>query len=145
MSERFPVRLYRLLLRAYPRRFRERYGAEMTEDAQALLAQRRAAHGVWGVLSAWWLIARDLLRSAARERLLARRTTSTESIRRGDATMLVHDFRQGVRMLVRAPGFAAAAVLRRRARISRRRRRTCWIFARGAGRWSRSARWGRRR
>jgi putative ABC transport system permease protein len=111
MSERFPVRLYRLLLRAYPRRFRERYGAEMTEDAQALLAQRRAAHGVWGVLSAWWLIARDLLRSAARERLLARRTTSTESTRRGDATMLVHDFRQGVRMLVRAPGFAAAAVL----------------------------------
>jgi putative ABC transport system permease protein len=111
MSERAPVRLYRLLLRMYPRLFRERYGAEMVADARALLAQRRAERGVVGVLSACWLIVRDLLRSAVRERRLARQARAVHPRRRGDATMLTHDVRQGVRILLRAPGFALAAVL----------------------------------
>jgi putative ABC transport system permease protein len=111
MSEPAPVRLYRLLLRVYPQRFRERYGEEMVADARLLMARRRRERGARGVLSAWWLLLRDLLRSALRERLRSRSRRTGNPTRRGGVTMLGHDFRQGMRMLVRAPGFAAAAVL----------------------------------
>jgi predicted permease len=111
MSEAWPVRLYRLLLRAYPQRFRERYGEEMVADARALVAQRRAERSARGVLSACWLVLRDLAGSAVRERLLSRRRTAADRTTRGSATMVGHDFRQGARLLLRAPGFTLAAVL----------------------------------
>ena len=80
-------------------------------DARLLTARRRRERGARGVLSAWWLLLRDLLRSALRERLRSRSRRTGNPTRRGGVTMLGHDFRQGMRMLVRAPGFAAAAVL----------------------------------
>ena len=88
MKQSVPVRLYRWLLRAYPPRFRERYGAEMLADARALVAARRAQRGARGVLTACWLIVRDLVRSAPRERRLARRERHAHSPGRGEVTML---------------------------------------------------------
>ncbi|HSL70664.1 MAG TPA: ABC transporter permease, partial [Longimicrobiales bacterium] len=109
MSEPWAVRVYRLLMRAYPRRFRERYSEAMIADAHRLVTQWRSERGARGVVSAGWLLVRDLAGSAVRERLATRNRATGVSPRRRE-TMLTHDFRHGVRMLLRAPGFALAAI-----------------------------------
>src|SRR2546421_604066 len=61
----FSERLYRLLLRAYPRAFREDYASEMLlvfRDAYATAMRRR---GSWGVLGLWRDIAGDFITSVS--------------------------------------------------------------------------------
>ena len=94
-------RAYRLLLRLYPRAFRERFGAEML----ALFAQTSAAapRTLRGRLDLWRSTLADLVPSAARERLPARRSLSM--------SQTATDFRQAWRAIARAPFLAALVVL----------------------------------
>jgi len=93
--------LYRVLLRLYPRAFRERFGAEML----ALFAQTSAAapRTLRGRLDLWRSTLADLVPSAARERLPARRSLSM--------SQTATDFRQAWRAIARAPFLAALVVL----------------------------------
>ncbi|MGZ3682021.1 MAG: Stp1/IreP family PP2C-type Ser/Thr phosphatase [Ktedonobacterales bacterium] len=64
----FSEHLYRLLLRAYPRAFREDYASEMLlvfRDAYATAARR----GNWGVLGLWRDIAGDFITSVCIQRI----------------------------------------------------------------------------
>ncbi len=85
------MRLYRLLLRLYPRSFRNEYGAEMA----AVFRQRlRAASGPLGRASVWLGESRDMVRGA----------TAVH------ADLIRQDLRFTRRALARTPGFALTAV-----------------------------------
>src|SRR5262245_50255950 len=82
----------------------------MVADARALVASRRAAEGTRGVASAVWVVARDLARSAPRERMESRRQRRRGPDSGRGGGMFVHQFRHALRTLLRAPGFTAATV-----------------------------------
>ena len=79
-------RVYRWLLRLYPRDFRDEYGHEMS-----LLFRARATDGV---LSLWWQVLLDLMLHAPREHW----------------STMKQDLRYAVRYLGRSRGFAAVVV-----------------------------------
>ena len=62
------MRLYRLLLRAYPKAFRRLYGADLEADFEALRQRVRARDGRRGVARLWLRTIVDVLKTAARER-----------------------------------------------------------------------------
>ncbi len=84
------MRPYRLLLRLYPRSFRDEYGADMA----AIFARRVAGAGAAARIPIWVAAAVDTVRNAALVH----------------ADILRQDVRYVARSLRRAPGFAAAAV-----------------------------------
>lgn len=88
-------RLFRLLMRLYPRRYRERYGAEM----EAFFRQEREA-GEGGVF--YWI------------RLVMDHGRASHAVRRGAGDGMLRraweDLAGGVRALMRAPTFALFAV-----------------------------------
>jgi putative ABC transport system permease protein len=104
------IRLYRLLLRAYPRWFRHRFEAELLE---AFTAERhRPQHaGLIGSVRFWTAIVADLLVSSHRARRRTRRTVVSSSSRSSLMDVVIQDFRHAVRQLLRRPGFSAVAVL----------------------------------
>jgi hypothetical protein len=61
------VRIYRLLLRAYPEKFRGEFGDEMAETFRELLTQAADARGIAGVAGVWVRVIRDVAVSAPRE------------------------------------------------------------------------------
>ena len=79
-------RIYRWLLRLYPRDFRDEYGHEMS-----LLFRARAAHGSVGL---WCQVLGDLLFHAPREHWHA----------------VKQDLRYAVRQVRRSPGFSAVVI-----------------------------------
>ncbi len=91
-------RFFRLLLRLYPRSFRERYGREMA----AVFRREREASG--GGPAFWARQTLDHLEAARAVRARKRREGRTMMGRLGD------DLRSAFRSLVRAPGFALVAV-----------------------------------
>lgn len=116
-------RLYRLLLLAFPRFFRERYGAEMEEAFLHLLGEARAG-GRLRVGAVWIRGAWDAVVRGGKERLTLllggrpdgglRRTTSghsTTGVMMGMMGTLASDVRFAVRTLVRRPVFFLTAVL----------------------------------
>jgi putative ABC transport system permease protein len=90
------ARVYRLLLRAYPRRFRERFGAEM----EATWAERRAEPG--GAARLWLVTVVDTLAGGVAERL--------RFAKEDDMGSLWQDVRFALRALARRPGFSFVAV-----------------------------------
>ena len=106
-------RTYRLLLRAFPREFRERYGQEMEETFLNLLAWEGRRGGWPGRANAWLAGARDALTRGTIQRLRARRrNTSSEEM--GVREMFANtwgDVRFALRTLGRRPLFAATVVL----------------------------------
>lgn len=105
------TRLYRVLLRVYPRWFRERYEADLIEG---FVAERARSHGGFGLLTFWLFIAHDLVTSACRLRwaALARPPQVNDTPpRRSAMEALAQDLRHAFRQLVRRPGFTAVAVL----------------------------------
>jgi putative ABC transport system permease protein len=84
----FGVRLYRRLLRLYPREFREEYGAEMTAVYRAR-ARDEDAGGLWFALLT------DVMRTAPKEH----------------STMLLQDVRHAFRLFLRTPIVTTTAVV----------------------------------
>ena len=87
---------YRLLLRTYPRAFRERVGRDLENDFLQMIRTRGAGH-------AWRRVASDL-RGA---RHAAPPPTAGEPVMRS----FLFDLRHGARALGRVPGFTAVAIL----------------------------------
>jgi putative ABC transport system permease protein len=109
--------LYRVLLRAFPRSFRRRFGPDM---AELFADQLRHAHrrGAWAVLGLWCTTVFTVTRHAAEERRAQRRGDAPSAylpITHNGASMsaFVMDLMWAARGLWRRPGFtiAAAAML----------------------------------
>ena len=87
-------RLYRLLLRLYPREFRERFGGDMTD----FFHDRRLAarqDGALGVARVWWDAVSDVARVALLERADAttHRLRALRRSRNGDTSRITFDTR----------------------------------------------------
>lgn len=116
-------RLYGWLLRAYPARFRRRYGAEMIEMFRD--ARREAPRDIWSRCRQWAKSSRDLLANALAMRLaalsrrlapagqaaLGGRPHSRSSKRRVAMASVLQDVRFALRTLRKSKGYAAVAVI----------------------------------
>ncbi|MCI0433507.1 MAG: ABC transporter permease [Gemmatimonadetes bacterium] len=108
-------RVYALLLHAYPRRWRERFGAEMLDHYRALAAEPR-----WRGASGWWkrwlFVLRDVavsLPAAHRAEWRARGLAQSRSRGRSRVQSragIRDDLRAALRVFVRAPVFAWTTV-----------------------------------
>ncbi len=110
-------RVYRALLRLYPRAFRDRFGADLIEVFREQRHEVQYA-GVLGTLRFWWEIGWDWARSmveARRSRVPALRSRRSDEGRmgRGGVTMdvLRQDLLFAVRGLLRSPGFTLIAMV----------------------------------
>lgn len=99
----------RVLLAAYPKRFRERYRREILEACAA--DRRRPEHASpVGAVRFWLRTSTDLVASAVRARW---HETAQRPAQPGRSTMerIVQDIRHAWKQLLRRPGFTAVAVL----------------------------------
>ena len=67
-SERRPTRserAYRIMLKAYPREFREEYGAQMVQAFGDLCGEEGRRRGAWGLAGLWIRTLLDLIATAA--------------------------------------------------------------------------------
>ncbi len=113
------ARLYRILLRLYPRSVRNEFGEEMLDLVVARAHKERAVHGSWAGLRTWWFVARDSIHAIPR----AYGTSLHDIVRRHglrqprrfsprERTLFVlGDLRYALRNLLRSRGFALAAIL----------------------------------
>ncbi|MEX2471640.1 MAG: ABC transporter permease [Gemmatimonadota bacterium] len=108
MSDR--AGLYRLLLRAYPRDFRERFGLEMEDAFRALLRREDARAGAWGRTRTWvGAVVDAALRGGA---MRVRAALGTKTTRReGLMGTFLTDLRFALRGLRWRPAFAVTATL----------------------------------
>ncbi len=95
---------YRLLLRAFPRRYRDRFGDDMT-DVFADRLRESGARGRVAVAVLWLRTLADIGRHAAAERRLERRLVSPSG---GFVSGFLSDVSSAARGLVRRPGFTLA-------------------------------------
>src|SRR5262245_11682871 len=108
MGDRFSTRLLRLLLRTYPREFRERFGDDLASDFDQLLTAR-------GHRAAWKFALADLRRAVPMthtddQRSRQRRYAVTLG---GDSQMatMSFDLRHSLRALVKSPVFTAVTIV----------------------------------
>ena len=104
------MRLYRLLLRIFPRDFRARFGADMADVfADRLRAAR--TRGLVAVLALWMRTAADAIAHGIAERRAADRSTEHFPLRSPMRDSFVQDARYAIRAFRRRPGFTAAALV----------------------------------
>ena len=113
MAEKTALTLwgYRVLLRAYPRRFRRRFGNDMEAAFLQLAAERRAAGGRRALAQLWARTLLDVAANAAAERISTHRS---EAAKPRTATMwnsILNDLRYAMRTMGRTPGATLAIVL----------------------------------
>lgn len=114
---RTAVALYRLLLRAYPRGFRETFGEAMTGDFLRL--RRAAAERGWASLAWLWVrTAADVVRTGRSARVAAREAAKRKGTggwtTTGGGEMLadlMQDLAYAAKTLRRSPGYALIVVL----------------------------------
>ena len=102
------IRLLRLLLRTYPREFRERFGADLEHDFSELMSTRGAA-------AAWKYALSDMRRAVPMthsddQRARQRRYVITLG-GEGHMGSLLFDLRHAVRALISSPVFTAVTVI----------------------------------
>ena len=111
-----PQVLYRLLLSAYPRSFRRRYGEMVLADFDHLHRATARREGLRGVLSLWLRTIPQVLRDGLDERGVPQDPIPSGNPFRRVAErgrwfeQTLQDIRYGARNLVRNPGFAAVAI-----------------------------------
>jgi len=108
VSDRFSTRLLRLLMRTYPKEFRERFGDDLARDFEQLLMAR-------GHREAWRFALADLRRAVPMthsddQRARQRRYAITLG-GEGHMGTLSFDVRHALRGLVKSPVFTAVTVL----------------------------------
>ena len=114
-------RIYGLLLRVFPRSFREDFEQRLMELYRYRREDARRRGGPFWTVRFWVFISTDLLRSAWAERLgggargggtapIASHVASNESKGGGGMDGWGQDFRYSVRRLIRSPGFSLAAL-----------------------------------
>ncbi len=105
---------FRLLLRLYPRWFRERYHAELEAAFVDQRGESRYAGGS-GAIRFWVHILTDLVASATRLRVQSVRRRDLPHLapapRRTQMDTVIQDVRYATRQFARRPGFAAVATL----------------------------------
>jgi hypothetical protein len=114
---RASARVYRLLLYAYPSRFRRRYGVEMARLFRDCCRDAERERGAWGVLRLWPGALGDLVRTAALEWAagLRRPATATgryaacETGRRLGMGGRLRRLRRGVSVLLRGRAYPVLA------------------------------------
>ena len=117
MSERWEDRVrraYRILLCAWPREYRRRYGADMEDAFLALLRRDVARRGATGRVLCWIGAAWDALTHGLAARRRSASTVGWNGKKRGGEEMmsaLVDDLRFAIRGFSRRPVFAATAVV----------------------------------
>lgn len=102
-------RVFRALLRLYPRAFRDVYGEEMTRFFVERAARARATGGAPAVARLWVRTIIDVIATATAERVS--RSPASVPIN-GDEPMssFLHDLRYAARRLRRTPVFSLAAI-----------------------------------
>ena len=69
-SVEISVRVYELLIRAYPLSFRSEYGDEMTRVFGELARDAHRQRGALGLMTTWFRVLADLARTARQEHLI---------------------------------------------------------------------------
>lgn len=121
-GSRLATRFYRLLLRAYPREFRSRFGPQMVDDFRDLYRDRSRRRGWSGIATAWSIVLRDWFKSvpAARRGRAPAPTDASGGGTPGPGPKpsrgsrfadLTGDLRFAARSLVRRPGLTVTVVL----------------------------------
>lgn len=102
-------RSHRLLLRAYPRWFREEFGEDLARHLRLQRAEPRYRDRIAGAALFWWEALRDALVTGAKLRM-----GGHGQRRGGDGDMieaLARDVRHAVRSLSKSPGYALVFVV----------------------------------
>ncbi|MCH7564805.1 MAG: ABC transporter permease [Gemmatimonadetes bacterium] len=99
-------RYYALLLRLYPKRFRQRFEQQMLDVFREQRVDAKYA-GIFGSVRFWWDMVWDLLVALPD----AQRRYSKVTIWEASVDGMLRDLKFAVRMLVKAPGFTVMAVL----------------------------------
>jgi putative ABC transport system permease protein len=127
-SVRWSLAVYRVLLLAYPERFRRRYGSEMVRLFRERLRVEVARSGARGCAGHWLGTLRDVVVNAPGERVEAWRagrhersrsasrapappSTDTHRPRGERMNQLREDVRYALRTIARNPGFAAVVAI----------------------------------
>ena len=112
-------RAFEVVLRLYPRAFREQFGAEMRAFVRDRAAEPRFT-SAWGSVRLWWHLLADGVIGAAQERIRSRGNASHPSpapllpdAEQPEETMatIVHDARYALRTLRRRPAFTAVSAV----------------------------------
>ena len=113
-------RLFRGLLRLYPRRFRERFMDEMLDFFRARREEQRHRHGARGIARLWMHLVADIAINAPLQHARAFRTLTAHDVPWASPEYPVdthpmdtlrQDLRYALRALVRHPAFALVAGL----------------------------------
>jgi predicted permease len=99
-------RVYRALLYAYPRRFRDEFGDAMVEFHRDRLAHARLESPLLGTARVWVHVAADLLRNAFPARIDALRAIPSFNKEDLMLSSVLQDIRYALRGIRRAPGFS---------------------------------------
>ena len=113
---RFSDRIFRLLIRIYPREFRVAYEDDLLQALRDRRGEPRFQKRLLGPMRLWWFVLSDLANSlpdlrrlGVEHRRLSAALGSEKASTWSGLESLTQDLRYGLRTLRRNPGFAAAS------------------------------------
>lgn len=99
-------RVYRVLLAAYPKEFRDAYGSQMVQTFRDLCREERRRGGMLGLVRLWVRVALDLTSTAAAQRIDERRLARHREVKMNERRLAWAGL-----VLLAAPLFFVAASL----------------------------------